>query len=481
MASFNLYPIGTKTDLTKITVADSVVHTMAEGLGFNWHACFEPKTYPAPEDEARWGRIFGHAKWLNMRFVRFIQLGSAICDKTGNFAPGHASFDQLRRLNAWAERFGATILLDPFVIPSPHQYKPWPGAPTAWGNKGKYHLGVKDPDAYVSRFVVPYLRFVVEQMGCRAVTWFNHVNEPLRGGVAATPSGIDDHVRYVETLAAVRQGLDEAGLGRIGNMGPDTHTLQYWPIPHMLEMGADPDPHIQAYCMHQYHSHFDWDTPSNALAGTNPMSETIDRQLLPCCQYAHRHGKPFFLTELGMFHYGWEHGDPAGIARHDNTILEAEFITRALGAGVDAVLRWAWLNPGDLDGWWQLVQTTDGSDAPVRDPYATYGTLLRAVDRGARLLRVKIKSPAVPRTVHAAAVANTDGSRSLMVINDDYSNCAAVSIAFPVGGATAIQKIVTDPVRKYQHGEELPCSDGWMETVDSLSPMSLTVYTSKAI
>ena len=41
----------------------------------------------------------------------------------------------------------------------------------------------------------------------------------------------------------------------------------------------------------------------------------------------------FLVTELGMFHYGWSQGDPAGIARHDNTVLEAEFIIRAMADG----------------------------------------------------------------------------------------------------------------------------------------------------
>lgn len=480
MAPFNLYPLGSKSTPVSIRVGDAATNIMKEGLGFNWHACYVPETYPASSDEKRWKRIFAHVEWLNMRFIRFIQLGDVLCDGSGNFMPGHASFDQLRRLNAWAEGYGATILLDPFAIPVPHQYEPWAGAPTVWGSV-EHHLGVRDLDAYVSRFIVPYVRFVVEEMGCRTVSWFNHVNEPLRGGVASTPPGVDDHVRYVETLAAVRQGLDEAGLAHIGNMGPDTHTLQYWPIPHMLEMGADPDPHIQAYCMHQYHSHFDWDAPSNALNGSNPMSKTIDKQLTPYCQYAHQRNKPFFLTELGMFHYGWEHGDPAGIARHDNTILEAEFIIRALGRGADAVLRWAWLNPGTHDGWWQLIQTTDGSDTPVRDPYATYATLLRAIDREAQILQVDIASPCIPQTIHAVAAINQDGSHSLVVVNDDYCNCAAVTISFPVGEATAVQKIITDPVRKYHQCQEIPCSAGRMECTDTLSPMSLTVYTTKEI
>jgi len=323
--------------------------------------------------------------------------------------------------------------------------------------------------------VVPYVRHVVKEMGCTSVRWYNHINEPLRGNIAATPPGVDDHVRYVEVLAAIRQGLNEAGLGHIGLMGPDTCTHMYWPIPRMLENGADPDPHIQAYCMHQYHSHFDWDKPS-ANCGTDPMSVSVDRQLATYCAYAHAHGKPYLVTEIGMFHYGWRWGDPAGIARHDNVLLETEFIVRGLAKGADGFLRWAWLNPGNKDGWWQLIETVDGSDQPVRDSYYGYGTLYRQVDRNADMLMTCVHSGDIKaNTIHAAAVANRDGSRSLLVVNDAYSDIAKVLVRFPTGGATRVHKLVNDPVRKCHDCGEIAAPGGQLEPPDALSPMSRTV------
>jgi len=464
-----------------ITVSDRVVHTMAEGLGFDWFSTYEPSTYPPSNDDTRWQRIFAHADWLNIQFVRFGQSASAMCDDRGRFQPGHASFDQLRRLNAWAEKRGARIIVDSWIIPKPWQFEPWEGAPHPWGGKKGYLLGVRDVDGYVSDFVVPYLEHVVKEMGCNAVRWYNHFNEPLAGSHQyATPPGVDDCVRYVEVLAAIRQGLDQAGLSHIGSMAPDTHTHQKWVIPHMLELDADPDPHIQAYCMHHYHSRFDWDTGSAAIH-SDPMSVTINDQLARYCDYAHSHGKPYLVTELGMFHYGWEQGDPAGIARHDNVLLETEFFVRAMARGADAILRWAWLNPGNLDGWWQLITTTDATDAPVRDPYYGYGTLMRYVGRQAGILETSVASSGDPlQTVHAVAVQNTDGSRTLLVVNDHYNSCAPVLVRFPVPGAAAVRKIVNDPVRKHQECDPIPVASGQLEHADTLSPMSLTVYTTQA-
>ncbi len=78
----------------------------------------------------------------------------------------------------------------------------------------------------------------------------------------------------MEVLAAIRQGLDEAGLAHVGNLGPDTctHLRPFYPIPHMLEIGADPDPHLDGYSMHHYHSHFDWDRPSTAFDRSDPLT-----------------------------------------------------------------------------------------------------------------------------------------------------------------------------------------------------------------
>jgi hypothetical protein len=151
--TFALY--GADKTRQTIEVTDEVTHTMAEGLGFNWYAAYDPRTYPGPDDEKRWRRIFEHAEWLNIQFVRFGQSGDAMCDEQGDFVPGHFSFDQLRRLNGWAEARGMHIILDPFSIPKAHQFEPWPGARTAWDVPGRgYALGVADIDRYVGRFVV---------------------------------------------------------------------------------------------------------------------------------------------------------------------------------------------------------------------------------------------------------------------------------------------------------------------------------------
>lgn len=464
-----------------ITATNDVTHEMSEGLGFNWFSTYEAKTYPARDDEKRWAKIFRYADWLNIQFIRYGQSCRFTTDEKGHFkATGDPSFDQLRRVNAWAEGKAVSIILDPFSPPAPFKFKPWEGAPGVWGTK-RINPGVEDVAGFVKYFVVPYVRHVVETMGCKAVKWFNFVNEPLTGGNFSAPPGIDDHVRYVECLAAIRKGLDEAGLSHVGNMGPDTNDLIYWPIPHMLKMGADPDPHIQAYCMHHYLSHFDWDTVSNAHLLAEPISKMLNERLALYKNYAHAKGKPFLMTEVGMMHYGWDRGDAAGIARHDNSLLEAEFILRGLDHGLDGALRWAWLNPGDQDGWWQLIETVDGSDAPLINPFYGYATLMRYIDRRARILKTTVDfKGGSAQTVWATSVWNQDNSRTLYVVNDAYCDCKNITVKFPAEGIRVLNKIVNDPVRKHHKAGEIEVKNGSAEFSDSLSPMSLTVYTTRA-
>ncbi len=144
----------------------------------------------------------------------------------------------------------------------------WRAALSGVGSEGsEYQLGIEDIDGYVNRFVVPYLKYISEDMGCRAVRWYNHVNEPLRESYqAATPpeAGLTSARATWRCWPPFARDSTRAGLSHIGSMGPDacTHLRECWPIPHMLEIGADPDPYIQGYCMHNYQSRFDWDPPA---------------------------------------------------------------------------------------------------------------------------------------------------------------------------------------------------------------------------
>lgn len=373
-------------------------------------------------------------------------------------------------------RRGITLLLDRFGVHGPFCFDLIPRTPEMWG----LSMAPQRIDAYVNNFIVPYVRHVVHELGCRSVKWFSHVNEPFGGGDYSTPPVVDQHRHYVAVVRAIRQGLDEAGLSHIGQLGPDCSDCRIWPVPAMVEKGADPDPFLAGYCLHNYHSRFDWAADADNLeGGTAPISRLMEDHVGPVTRYAHERGKPFFLTELGNFYYGWKWGDPAGITRHDNVLGELEFTIRAMAHGCDGVLRWAWLNPGTMDGWWQLIETTGGREVPVRDSYYGYGTLYRHVNHGTAILETTLEHGLEQDpTVHALAVRNPNGFQALIVINGSYANPVRVELTFPIPAGAVVQKFATDPVRKYHHFPDFATeSNGGMAVwQDVLSPMSITVY-----
>ncbi len=118
----------------------------------------------------------------------------------------------------------------------------------------------------------------------------------------------------------------------------------------------------------------------------------------------------------------------------------------------------------------------------MRDPYYGYGTLYRHVDRGAAVLDVSVAhGPEQDRTVHALAVRNTDGTHALCLINDSYANPVQVDIAIATGSDEELRKIATDHVRKYHLCDDFSArtSGGLAQWRDVVSPMSITVYTTR--
>ncbi len=462
-----------------ITVHDRVERTLVEGLGFNWYPGYQADTYPADDDDARWGRLLAHADHLGMNFVRF-GLGRCWADD-GAFVPDRQSFSQLRRADAWAKKRGIHIMLDSWSIPPAFRFPVWEGAPTVWGNAPS--PGVGDIDGYVTRFIVPLVRHAVQELGLSSITYFNHVNEPFSGDSYSAPPGIDPHIRYVEVIRAIRQGLDAAGLGHIGQIGPGCNDIRSSPIAEMIAKGHDPDPWLAAYDQHNYHTRPDWAPDADNLHNGNlPLSDMISHHLRPQVAHANARRRPFFMTEVGTFHYGWAWGDPAGIARHDNVINELAFCVESLRAGVDGALRWAWLNPGTHDGWWQLIETVDGSDRPLPDPYHGYATVFGHIGLRAKILPSEVtRGDGQQASLHAVAVDNPDGSRALIVVNDAYADPVSIQVNLPGPDGMIYRRIATDHVRKawVDPRWRQTCAGGGVGFADVVSPVSITVYSSR--
>lgn len=112
-------------------------------------------------------------------------------------------------------------------------------------------------------------------------------------------------------------------------------------------------------------------------------------------QWAHRHIKPFFLTEFGNMNLGWEGSNP-GPKSFATSLSNASDVVCGLNIGVDGFNRWSFVNRGDLDGQWQLVRTYDIEKkcytkdvTPEKCAYCGFAMLSRFLGKYASMLAWK--------------------------------------------------------------------------------------------
>jgi hypothetical protein len=147
-------------------------------------------------------------------------------------------------------------------------------------------------------------------------------------------------------LEAVRKAFDREGVA-VPLSGPD-----WTDLPELKPEEIDFDPFIGAYDLHSYFARFDWQTRQGY-----PLAEA-EKRVKIWKQWAQERGKPLFLSELGSMVFGWGGGHP-GPSSFDAAIKDAELVVRALNAGADGFNRWSFINRGDLDGQWQMIDTWD--------------------------------------------------------------------------------------------------------------------------
>ncbi len=466
-------------------------HILDRGIGINWHHnWFHPSaprdSAPAIDDLEHWGLLLQELDFLRPATIRFGYQAFHFVDEAGRFNWNAEGFEALRRLDDWAGRHDADLIVDPWCIPDFYRFSRRTGDPR--------HDAPEDPEAYAKGFVVPFLSHLLNDLGLNRVRSMILLNEPLMdpNGSFLTPPGIDRFRHYIDTHAAVFRALAEAGLP-VSLVGPNTWSSLYWAVDHFQDRDLDLTPWIEAYDQHNYYARLDSLPPNPTTAPTMPMTNLIESQVAKNARFARMHGKKYYITELGTFYYGWSSGDPYGPATHEAFLTEAEFIVRSMAVGCGGFHRWAFLAPGEYqDGCWQFLDTVDGSYR--RQPHTFYGyaALMRYSAAGSRVRIAVVDQPADPVAhVHAVALDLPDGSRTIFVVNDHNSQERVLDLVLPedwrragdAAGSTAKeamgwQKILVDRTRK-MHRRDIGFEAGRWE--DILPPMSLTVYTDRRL
>jgi hypothetical protein len=410
-------PIDVVNSRSTLTVrVDRAMHQMAGGIGASWHAIrvqtqFNEAAHykydvrhKAPQgsavggnpalDSAAWGDIDRLAGWLGLDWLRVEMDRRMYEPRKGRFDWDSEEMRTLYRILDWCQRNDADVFLTEMW-----RDVEWLGYPDV-------HPLVSAPASLedFAEGLAALASYLVREKRYTCIKWLCIANEPPGGTWGYWWSRGPDNAPFSPAFKAVREALDRRGMA-LPLCGPD-----WTDSPGLDPAKIDFAPYVGAFDIHSY-------TPPNA---------NLSRILGDWAQWAHRQGKPFFVTELGDMSQGWGANNP-GPSSYEAVLSNAEKILRGLNAGVDGFNRWSFLNRGDLDGQWQLLRTWDAEAKrylqhaqPEPTPFYGYAMLTRFSAKHSDVLpcewQFQTTSSDSPR-VFAAALRSPKGHLTLIVAN----------------------------------------------------------------
>lgn len=418
---------GAADTVTVRVAADTTLHRMAGGLGASWHAIEDSIPFdgtrthggsawganPDPSDGAAWEKLCRHADWLGLDFIR-VELEARMYEpERGVFTWDSREMQVLCRILDWCQSRGADVFLQQMWVNADwNVYPEFRGDPVKRVHSAPYSL-----EDFANGYAA-LVKYLTAERGYTCIKWLSISNEP-GWDWSWWQMPPNESAPFTPGLAAVRAALDSAGIS-IPLSGPD-----WTDTPALEPEKIDFDQYIGAYDIHCYYSRFDW---ADTLPGRPdlPLS-LVESRLAAWAGWAHERGKPFFLSELGSMYYGWG-GTDAGPATWPAALKDAAMALRAMNVGVDGVNRWSFVNRGDLDGAWQMVETWDRENrrllpeyTPFPNSYFVYGLLSRFVAKGSDVLASRVEGGADSSgtaRVTAAALRARDNALTLAVLND---------------------------------------------------------------
>lgn len=457
-----------------ITVhVDQPVRIMAGGIGASWHAISSGPRQgagsawggnPEPERLSGWQQLSDHANWLGLDWIR-VEL------EHRSYQPDRDRFDfdshdmrAVYRILDHCQRSGVEVMLQQMW--SNVEWNAIPGC-------DPLHSAPRDIDAFANGFA-EMARHLVQTRGYACIRWFCITNEPGEP-FSWWQGGGNQPMPITQGLRAVRRELDRRGV-HVGLMGPDRTNL-----PECRPAEIDYDDVLAAYDIHTYTERF----------GHFALGESeAEKRLVGRSNWAHRLGKPFFLGEFGAMDYGWYGSNPS-CGGFLASLKNIEVVIRGLHCGVDGFNRWSFVNRGDLDGQWQLVDSWDIEHdcfvdrvLPHPNSYFIYGLLTRFLPARSKLLRVDFEGLAGgwQQYVLPAAVQAPDGSLRLFVLNNTEE---PVNATITIAGSECsprLHRYRVDESCRDRRDVRLDCSEVLSltpvpTTQDLLPGLSFTVYS----
>jgi hypothetical protein len=358
----------TSHEYTGITVnSGQVRYIMAGGIGASWHSMSEDSVDVSPaykwalrdkdsrgsawggnppvSNSGSWDQIYRYASWLGLSWIR-VEMNAQMYEPERNqFKWDNEEMAALYKILDWAEANNADVFLQQM-----------------WGNvKWNSYPGVQpllSAPKSIEDFAEGLASLVDHLLNVKKYTcikWVCITNEPPGGTWGSWWSTGETDAPLTPALKEVRMALDKKHLS-IPISGPD-----WTDLPPFDPNKIDFDQYIGAYDIHSYQG----------------VDKTKQRILEQWSEWAKKHGKPLFLSEMGDMRIGWKGTNP-GPKSFAAALSNAESILRGLAAGVGAFNRWSFTNRGDLDGQWQLIRTWDIENQKYYDnidiePAAFYG------------------------------------------------------------------------------------------------------------
>jgi len=459
---------------------------MRGGFGASWHAIEQPIPVegdrshggsawggnPSADDTAAWRQIYEHADWLGLDFVR-VELEQRMFEpEQGRFTWDSPEMRILYRILDWCRDRHADVFLQ--CMWGNVEWNSFPefrGDPIKRVHSGPYSMeGFADGLAAL-------VKHLLSAKGYTCIHWLCINNEPgYDWSWWQRPPNEPMPLR--DGLAAVRRALDRQGIN-VPLSGPD-----WTDLPELKPEKVDFDQFIGAYDLHSYYAGFDWHP------GGGYTMAVAEQRLADWRKWSAERGKPLFLSELGTMIYGWRGSDP-GPSTWEASIKDAELVVRALSLGVDGFNRWSFVNRGDLDGVWQMIDTWDPQKkmllkkiTPRPNAYFVYGLISRFTAKHSSVLACERTGGQLDGTnrVFAAGLKSPAGQLTWIVVNDAPREWAA-QFSLKGGEGHALHKyqvtgeqkdrpdLQIDPLRTVR------ITRGSAAFSDRLPPMSITIYS----
>lgn len=334
--------------------ADIIIHpekvryVMAGGIGASWHAISEDSIDEGPEykwalrysnsrgsawggnppvtNVDAWDQVRKHASWLGLSFIR-VELSARMYEPERNkFDWNNDEMKALYFILDWAEANNADVFLQQMW--SNVKWNSYPGVQPL--------LSAPRSLTDFAEGIAMLAEHLIVTKKYKCIKWICITNEPPGGTWGSWWSMGEKDAPLTPALREVRMALDRKNL-KIPISGPD-----WTDLPRFNPSKIDFDQYIGAYDIHSYQG----------------IDEEKQKIVEEWAEWARKHNKPFFLSEIGDMRIGWRDTNP-GPKSFAAALSNAESVLRGLSAGVGAFNRWSFTNRGDLDGQWQLIKTWD--------------------------------------------------------------------------------------------------------------------------